>query len=130
MRGTAYSKKKPWRKFKRGGSADRLIRKICCSLLVLEAAVLISRSGLGVLSVERTQREWLSAAPGVQGEMRPADNLRDDLRDGMQGSDESDGMQSPDESAGVLEKIFGIRLRLRDGAIEFYRQEDIREIEN
>ena len=118
------SRKKPWRKFKKKGSADRLIRKVCCSILVLEAAVLISRSGLGVFTVERTQREWLSPVPGGQAEMLPSGNWQGG------GSAESDSVQNPDESAGVLEKIFGIRLRLRDGAIEFYRQEDIREEEN
>lgn len=102
MKVPAHFRGKPWRRFKKDGPAGRLVRKVCSAVLILEAAVLISRSGLGVFSVERTYEEWLSPVPsGLAGE-----------------TDE-----------GTLEKIFGIRLRLRDGAVEFYRQENLREME-
>ncbi len=100
MRSSAFTGRKPWRKFRRTRRCDAIVRKICCALLILEAAVLVERGGMKdllALRVERQQREWIS----------PAEDERD--------------------AAGLPEQIFGVRLRLRDGAVEFYRREHISE---
>lgn len=61
---------------------------------------MVSRSRLGEVLVERTRQEWLS--PAKEGE-------------------------TEEDFWGYTEKIFGIRLRIQDGTVEFYRQEDIRQ---
>ena len=120
MKSFTHSGKKPWRTFKRNRSARGLVRKACCLILILEAAALISRGGPGLFFVENTRQEWISQVP--------------DAPSGPTGSDRSEtgspetsaGRQTEESGGGILEKVFGIRLRLRDGAIEFDRQEDIR----
>ncbi len=95
-RDSVFSAKKSWRRFARGGVWDRKVRRVCIAALALEAAVLFYRHG------------------GTDFFALRAEN-------------ESSQWLSPagEESAGgVMEEIFGFRLRLRDGAVEFYRQEE------
>ncbi len=94
---SVFSAKKSWRRFTREGVWDRKIRRVCIAALTLEAAVLFYQHGSAdffALRAESESRQWLS----------PAGN--------------------EDETGGVMEEIFGFRLRLRDGAVEFYRQEE------
>lgn len=94
---SAFSAKKSWRRFTREGVWDRKIRRVCIAALSLEAAVLLYQYGgtdFFALRAESESSRWLSPA-GEEG-----------------------------ASGGVMEEIFGFRLRLRDGAVEFYRQEE------
>ena len=94
---SVFSAKKSWRRFAREGMWDRKIRRACIAALTLEAAVLFYQYGgtdFFALRAESESRQWLSPA------------------------------EDEDASGGVLEEIFGFRLRLRDGAVEFYRQEE------
>ncbi len=94
---SAFSGRKSWRKFTREGVWDRKVRRICIAALTLEAAVLFHQYGgadFFALRAESESRQWLSPAGEESG------------------------------NGGVMEEIFGFRLRLRDGAVEFYRQEE------
>lgn len=98
MKNSAFSEQKTWRNFRRTGAYDKLIRRVCCAVLILEAAVLIEQKDLAdivTVHVERDSQEWL-APSGTENEA--AKNL--------------------------LERIFGVRFRFEDGVIEFYRQEE------
>ena len=57
------------------------------------------QAGLPAVQVERKQQTWL---------------------------EKND--QARQESDSILEQIFGVRLRLEDGAVEFYRKEEVKNI--
>ncbi len=95
MKDSAFSERKTWRNFTRRDARDLLVRRLCCAVLVLEAAWLLQqRAGdFFALRMESVSRQWLSPVGDESGESFP-------------------------------EEIFGFRLRLRDGAVEFYHQEE------
>lgn len=98
------SKKKPWRTFKNKecGRERQIcwwIRRSCGIILVIEAVVLWMQAGLPAVQVERQQQTWL---------------------------EKND--QARQESDSILEQIFGVRLRLEDGVVEFYRKEEVKNI--
>lgn len=92
---SVFQAKKSWRRFAREGMWDRKLRRACIAALTLEAAVLFYQYGgtdFFALRAESESQQWLSPA------------------------------EDEDGNSGVMEEIFGFRLRLRDGAVEFYRQ--------
>ena len=94
---SVFSAKKSWRKFTREGVRARKIRRVCIAALTLEAAVLFYQHGgtdFFALRAESESSQWMSPAGDGGG------------------------------YGGLMEEIFGFRLRLRDGAVEFYRQEE------
>ena len=94
MKNSVRSGKKTWRHFKR---PDRsAASSVCIAALILEAAVWIRQNGLPAFFSVRVEHTQTETVVVPAGE----------------------------EAGGILEQIFGVRLRFRDGAIEFYRQEE------
>ncbi len=94
---SVFSAKKSWRRFAREGVWNRKLRRACIAALTLEAAVLFYQYGgtdFFALRAESESQQWLSPAEDKGGD------------------------------GALIEEIFGFRLRMRDGAVEFYRQEE------
>ncbi len=99
MKNSVRSGKKTWRHFKRpdrSAASTGRIRSVCIAALILEAAVWIRQNGLPAFFSVRVEHTQTETVVVPAGE----------------------------EAGGILEQIFGVRLRFRDGAIEFYRQEE------
>ena len=103
MKNSAFSARKSWRDYRRRDrrrAFDALVRRFCYGAILLEAALLFSRYGGEDFFALRTESE-------SRQWVSPAE----------------------DGSGGTVEEILGFRLRLRDGAVEYYRQEEAVEVE-
>ena len=94
------AKRKPWRKFKENRQRDKRIRQVCLAVLGAELAVLQWQGRLSLPVIRITEgREFIIYQMSlVEGEVIPA---KDD--------------------------VCGVRIRLKDGVVDFYRREEIRE---
>lgn len=95
--------KKSWRAFKGQESARqkrvcRWIRRICSIMLLVEIVVLWKQGWFPLISVDEQEESW------------------------MRQMDSSVAAGQWDHT--VLEEIFGVRLKVEDGVIEFYRKEE------
>lgn len=92
------TKRKPWRKFKKKKAADQHIRRICLAVFGLELLILMERGEFSFPTVEVTDDREVVIYQAPVGE-NPA---------------------IPEKN-----QIFGIRIRLKDGVVDFYRREEI-----
>lgn len=94
--------RKPWRHFGKKHDNGFLIRKFCCGVLILEAALLVRDFKEAQLHTAREEfhETWF-------------------LEDG--------GGKSGGEGS-IVEEYFGIRFRVEDGALELYRREESRRV--
>lgn len=99
-------KRKPWRKFRQYSGAKRRIRYACLFFLIIEFIILARTYHLSIPTIEVKENNEL-----IIYEL-PAD-----------------GVPSPSGLSGqtVDGKIYGIRIRLKDGVIDFYRQEHMKQ---
>lgn len=94
-------KKFPWRRIPSQTSHPKLLRNICCAMLILELAFLGREAGLLFVP-------FLYRQEGIQVEQKlPAEEERED---------------------GYV-KTYGFKLQLKEGLLDFYRKEEYREIQ-
>lgn len=91
------SRKKSWRRIRRTPYDSPLIRQICCSVLILELAFGVQAGMVGgILEVSRSEESVTKA-------------------------------QSPlKEKEPDYERTSGVKIRLKDGQIDFYRKEEFK----
>ncbi len=103
-------KRKPWRNFKRNRKRKLFhvptVRQLCCILLIMELAVL-------------TRNAMYGENHGGTGAGKDLDALR------VESSEER--VLVPADEEAVLERFFGIRIRVREGALEFYQSVESQE---
>lgn len=90
-----YSRK-PWRRFPSGNDSVHTIRRICFAALVLEAAWFLKESKPARVSFKEEEQH---------------------RKVFIQENDK-------EQEDGILERYFGVRIRLREGVIEIYRREE------
>lgn len=89
-----WSRRKSWRKIPTQLEKRKLIRKVCCSILVLELAFFAREWG----------NTWVFVSREEEVRMEPAG-----------------------EAEEGYEKIYGIRFRLEEGLVDFYKKEEFRD---
>lgn len=100
------SKRKPWRKFKEKGPKDRHIRRICLIALAAEAAVMERRGQIHVPAVKVTEnREVIIYQLPLEETQKDAGG---------------EPLEIPSK-----DRIYGIRIRLKEGTVDFYRREEL-----
>ena len=109
-------RKKPWRRFKVKNNrlrrrANCCLRRVCSVILLIEAAVLWKQGQIPLISVEHQADVWVEQLDSLTA-------MEENVEAGAGSLVEEDGGQT------VLEQIFGVRLRMEDGVIEFYRKEE------
>lgn len=87
--------KKPWRKIRSIKDKSNIIRKVCCSILILELAFFVREYGGSWIVLDKQEDIWVET-----------------------GADEEES----------LEHSYGIRIRLKEGKLEFYRKEEVKNI--
>lgn len=96
------AKRKPWRTFKQKRQNHKHIRRICLALLAAEILILKARGPLRIPGVELSADKSQVVIYRLLGE---------------EGSGDS---EIPSK-----ERVYGIRIRLKDGAVDFYRREEL-----
>ncbi len=100
------SKQKPWRKFKEKRLKDRHIRRICLIVFAAEVAVMEKQGQIQVPAVKVTEnREVLIY-------QLPLEEARKDC--------EGEPLIIPSK-----DRIYGIRIHLKEGTVDFYRREEL-----
>lgn len=95
---------KPWRRFHKPSCISGVIRRLCFAALVLETALVL----------KNVSSKNVSPAIACVEEKE----IRQVLL--------TEAMESKSAPVNQLERYFGIRLRLKDGEIEFYHKEERR----
>lgn len=92
-------RRKSWRNFRTDEGNEGMIRKACFTVLILELAFFVRESKIPFIHIEREKEHQM-----VQ--------------------------EAVLEKAGSGEtiEIFGLRIRLKEGVIEFYRKEEVKNI--
>lgn len=93
-------RKKPWRHFSRGSTCSHYIRLVCAAVFVLELAFFVRETAGGRLY--RT----------------------DSFLETVSGEESDHGGETGSEA--VSESIYGLRFRLEDGEIDFYKKEKLK----
>ena len=92
------AKRKPWRKFKENRQKDKRIRQVCLAVLGAELAVLQWQGRLSLPVIRITEgREFIIYQMPLTRAIPSKDH------------------------------VCGVRIRLKDGVVDFYRREEIRE---
>ena len=74
---------KRWRTFKRQSCSSKVIRKICCFLLVMEMLVLWSRTGNNAVWMEREEKShWYQMKERVLPQLERIYGVRWNVREG------------------------------------------------
>lgn len=92
-------KRKSWRNFRRDKGREGLIRKVCCTVFILELAFLVRESKIPFIHIEREEEHRMVHETVLEK-----------------------------EGNGESIEIFGFRIRLKEGLIEFYRKEEVKNI--
>lgn len=95
-------KRKPWRKIKSPTGNYIIIRRICYGILIMELAFLVQKSGIPALAIGEWQEE-----------------IQIELEDGP--------MAAQRTEPGLQEWIYGVRVRIKDGVLEFYKKRNQKE---
>lgn len=103
------SKRKPWRKFKKERWKREHIRYVCALFIIIELAVLGIQGQLPFPVVE--VREGNEVVIYQQSEVKKPMENQDETTPGDPEKDE----------------IYGIRFRLKEGMIDFYRKEELKD---
>lgn len=92
-------KRKSWRKFRKDKRNEGMIRKACFTILILELAFFIRESKIPFIYIEREEEHHM---------------VRETVME--------------EAGGGETIEIFGLRIRLKEGVIEFYRKEEVKSI--
>lgn len=103
------STRKPWRKFKKERWKKEHIRCVCALFIVIELAVLGTQGRLPfpVVEVKEGNEVIIYQRPAKEGK--------------------------PEEGTGTVmedpkkNQIYGIRIRLKEGVVDFYRKEELKD---
>lgn len=102
-------KRKPWRNYRKDSESKRRIRYACLFFLIVEFIILTRTYHVSIPTFElKENNELIIYQLPAHGDPSSCD-LSEQIIDG---------------------KIYGIRIRLKDGVIDFYRQEHINNIQN
>ena len=97
------AKRKPWRKFRKKKAVHKHIRRICLAMIGAELLVLKGQNEIRLPAVE------------VSADSREIVIYRIPEEDGS-------GLPVP-----YNDRVYGIRIRLKDGVVDFYRREELYE---
>lgn len=99
-------KRKPWRNFRKHSEAKRRIRYACLFFLIIEFIILTRTCHLSIPTIEVKENNEVIIY------QLPADGVPSSCGLSEQSGDG---------------KIYGIRIRLKEGVIDFYRQEHMKQ---
>ena len=91
---------KPWRRFDKPSCISGVIRRLCFAALVLETALVLNNVSSAIACVEEKEIRQVLLTEAMESKSAPVNQL---------------------------ERYFGIRLRLKEGEIEFYHKEERRD---
>lgn len=99
------AKRKPWRRFKEKRLKEGAVRRICLAVLAAELGVLWGQGRLSfpVIEVTKDREVIIYQFPGGNGDKAAAGPLEAPLKD----------------------EVYGIRIRLKEGMVDFYRREEL-----
>lgn len=104
------AKRKPWRNFKEKRIKDGHIRRMCLAVLAVELGVLRQQGRLRFPVIEVTENREVVIYQLPVGDER--------------GGREDGSFKIPSK-----DQVYGIRIRLKEGMVDFYRREELHDQE-